>query len=131
MRDFSKLTPLLNSLIVIPNLTPRYDLFADALVWTDELPSPEVVTDSLVGKELRGVWQYRTSLILGKPNERCRADWEEASRCFPDWPGFDPVRQDAKWAPMFREMQARAMSKWEEFEHCVDAELARKAQNVT
>ena len=130
MHDYQKLAPILNVLQSDPQAIMRYDLFADALVWSDEVPEPEKCGDILVGSELRGIWHYRTSLILGQPKEKLRAAWEEALRCFPNWPGFSLKRQDAALASTFRAMQDEAMNKSDYFEDCVDAELARKGLNV-
>jgi hypothetical protein len=36
---------------------------------------------------------FRSSLILGRPNESCRRGWEELQRVCPEWPGFRPERR--------------------------------------
>jgi hypothetical protein len=72
---------------------PFYDPLADAVVWTDEmrwLRMPGVVVSAL-----RGVWCYRTSLMLGKPREDCAADWALGLEKFPNWVGFRPARRVA------------------------------------
>src|ERR1035438_277487 len=95
MRDYQRLAPFLQGLTKDANARIYYDLFADALVWSDEVPpadSPDRASFSAA--ELRGVWRFRTTLILGQPAEKFRAAWEEALKCFPNWPGFDPKRRD-------------------------------------
>src|SRR3974390_936568 len=112
MRDYRKLAPYLNSLALRPDAVMHYDLYADALVWEDELPAADVrAGDVLFGSELRGVWHYRTSVILGQPKEKLRAAWEEALQCFPNWPGFDPKRRAPGLAPIFVAMQEAALKK--------------------
>lgn len=39
MRDFDPLAPLLRGLRADPQARIFYDLFADALVWTDDVPA--------------------------------------------------------------------------------------------
>lgn len=130
MRDYQALAPMLNALQSDPQAMMHYDLLADALVWSDEVPTPEKCGDIPVGAELRGIWNYRTSLILGQPKEKYRAAWEEAMRCFPNWPGFELKRRETVLAPTFRAMQSEAMNKFEHAEDCIEAELARKGLNV-
>ncbi len=107
-------------------------MFADALVWSDETPPlMEVGNGELVGSKLRGVWHYRTSLIEGNPKEKFRAAWEEALRCFPNWPGFLSERRDPALAPMAKEMRETGMKRYEEseeyWEKKFQASQARKA----
>ena len=68
-----------------------YELMSDALVWDDEIPD---LAAGDVGEFhcLRFVFRYRTTLLVGQPDERYRRFWEEAARLFPYWPGFDPRR---------------------------------------
>jgi hypothetical protein len=132
MRDYEKLAPFLNGLKPKLDAALHYDLFADALVWSDELPAPAHRTgDVLFGSELRGVWHFRTTLILGQPKEKFRAAWDEAMSCFPNWPGFDPKRRDAALAATFIAMQEAAMKKCDETEARIEAAIAQQAQNTT
>ena len=131
MRDYRKLTSFLNGLQPKPDAVLHYDLFADALVWSDELPAPaDRAGDILIGSELRGVWHFRTTLILGQPKEKFRAAWEDALKCFPDWPGFDPKRRDTALAATFIAMQQAAIKKSEETEARIDAALAQQGQKA-
>jgi hypothetical protein len=132
MRDYRKLTSFLNGLQPKPDAVLHYDLFADALVWSDELPAPaDRGGDILFGSELRGVWHFRTTLILGAPKEKFRAAWEEAMRCFPNWPGFDPKRRDASLADTFLKMQDSAMKKWEASEKRIEEQLAKTPKKAS
>ena len=102
MRDYSILARFLQGLQKDDNARFFYDLCADALVWSDEVPpigSPDC--DTFNAPDLRGVWRYRTTLILGRPEEKRRLAREEARKHFPNWPGFDPKRCDASLASTF------------------------------
>lgn len=131
MRDFQALARFLNGLPHDGSASICYDAFADALIWSDEVP-PQDFPDrvSFNASELRGVWRYRTTLILGTPEENRRAAWEEAMKCFPNWPGFDPKRRDSSLASTFRAMQEEAMNQWEVNEDLIETELARKNVDV-
>jgi hypothetical protein len=66
----------------------KYEMFSDSLIWSDErLSVPELNTDCL-----RFLFRYRTSLILGKPDERYADFWREGKRHFAGWIGFAPER---------------------------------------
>ena len=69
-----------------------YDVFADALVWSDEYP------DRYRGRRKRFdcvklLLRYRTTLILGDPDPFFEPFWDEARELFPLWAGFDAARQ--------------------------------------
>ena len=72
-----------------PLLEPSYHLFADALVWADELPFRwrRLGIDHV----LRPLWHYRMGLILGE-TRRFVELWELGKRLFPHWIGFHPSR---------------------------------------
>jgi hypothetical protein len=67
----------------------HYDAIADALWWSDERPKLTHLRDHWC---LRLLFRYRTSLILGEPDLNCEPAWLEATRSFPNWPGFHPSR---------------------------------------
>jgi hypothetical protein len=131
MREYQKLAKFLNNLPTDPNARVSYDVFADALIWSDEVP-PQDFPDrlSFSAADLRGIWRYRTTLILGRPEEKRRDAWDEAMKCFPNWPGFDLTRRDVALAATFAAMQQEAMNKWEYAEDCINTELARNNVNV-
>lgn len=94
-------TPLLAELMMIADELNRtikdsnarvlYDLFADALYWTDELPrgsGPEPLGYSC----LRPILRHRTSLIAHEGDERFLDIWTKATSLFPKWVGFSPER---------------------------------------
>ena len=70
----------------------RYDMLSDSLIWDDELPEIEKQEPRDCYSALRIVLQYRTTLILGNPEERCRVLWDYALSIFPNWIGFSPLR---------------------------------------
>ncbi len=66
------------------------DMMADGWVWTDEAPEGKNSFDAI--NVLRPVWNYRTSLIVGEPDIRCKNYWDAGLKHFPDWIGFDRRR---------------------------------------
>jgi hypothetical protein len=84
----------------VPGATVFYELMSDALVWSDEIPNLETgdVSDFHC---LRFVFRFRTTLMMGKPDERFRSLWDEANTLFPNWPGFDPRRQAIEHRPVY------------------------------
>ena len=67
----------MRELIRLPDAKMFYELLSDSLVWTDEIP--EVSAEHVGGlRSLRFVFRYRTSLMLGVPETRYVAFWEEA-----------------------------------------------------
>src|SRR5262249_23740868 len=129
MPDYQKLAGYLRGLKADPAAQAFYDLFADALVWSDELPHPDSeVVEDFRPAELRGVWRYRTLLILGQPGERFRNAWEEAMKCFPTWPGFAQERRDLALADTFNRLRETAMRKWEEDDARYEAAIAKQQQ---
>src|SRR5262249_12493723 len=72
-----------------PLVGPSYHLFADALVWVDEMPLWRRFSD--LENALRWLWHYRTGLIIGQPRPGVEL-WELGKRLFPRWVGFHPSR---------------------------------------
>lgn len=113
--NLQRLAPHLNDLEPISASRVFYDLFADGLVWSDEIPDPDLLLrEDLSIQCLRGIWRYRTCLILGIPGERFQKRWEEGQRLFPKWPGFLPERRDPKWAKTYEAQNQAAVRGWEE-----------------
>lgn len=77
----------MNSLPKSSEATVSYDLLADGLWWSDERIPHSGSSDSL-----RVLLRYRTSLIIGEPEDRYLTFWSAAKQAFPNWPGFDPER---------------------------------------
>ncbi len=98
----------MRSLTASPDAKMFYELLSDSLVWTDEIPE---VDPAHVGgrRALRFVFRYRTSLMLGRPEERYRPYWEEALALFPAWPGFKPERRAPSLRDAYESFHAEAM----------------------
>lgn len=71
-----------------PEASVMYEIMSDALVWSDE-----------VGHQIRGLtwavrplFRYRTSMLIGEPDDRFAEEWEAAKRIVPGWIGFRPER---------------------------------------
>jgi hypothetical protein len=91
-----------------PDAKMFYELLSDSLVWTDEIP--EVDTARVGGlRSLRYVFRFRTSLMLGAPEERYRSYWDEALALFPDWPGFAVERRSPDHRAAYETFHAEAM----------------------
>jgi hypothetical protein len=69
-----------------------YDLLSDAIYWSDELPSRDVLYRFDNWEVVRFVLRYRTTLSLGSPEEEYRCYYEKSKELFPNWPGFLPER---------------------------------------
>src|SRR5262245_47697712 len=67
----------------------RYDMWSGAVYWSDEIPNG---IDQEAEDALRGLFRYRTTLILGKPEERLKPLWEAGKQFFPRWIGFSASR---------------------------------------
>ncbi len=72
-----------------PNAEIRYDILADALIWSDETNN---ATPSDVFDGLRQLLHYRTHVMLNdmEPNGDV---WLHCRSLFPDWIGFLPERR--------------------------------------
>lgn len=111
--------PVLSELKVDPQARLGYELMSDALIWSDELPPPANREDAVIDTNcLRGVFRYRTSLMLGEPVEKYRASWDELKRLCPNWPGFLPerARHDPARIKYYTEARAKLIADWEELD---------------
>jgi hypothetical protein len=76
---------------VVPDATVGYDVLSDALVWSDEYPSN--IAGRLAEFDcVKLLLRYRTSLLLGKPDDSFKPYWDHAKERFPDWAGFCSTR---------------------------------------
>ena len=123
----AKFAPRLDRLREDPQARVHYELMSDSLVWSDELPPPDEYEASDCWG-LRGIWRFRTTLILGNPDERLRTHWDEAQRLFPNWPGFLPQRQSATLREFFEQRRAKFGNSWEELDDRYRRRLAEKSK---
>src|SRR5437667_3567800 len=107
-----KIAPKLNQLKEDPQARVNYELMSDGLVWSDELP-PWDELESGESHCLRAVWKFRSSLIMGSPEEKFRPAWDYAKELFPNWPGFLPQRQLAVWREFYLERQTKLIADFE------------------
>lgn len=91
-RQLEKIADEINVLPILDSPTMVYDVFADAIVWSDEFPPIKERSQSDYWC-LRPVVRYRTSVILGSPDVELSMYWEKAFELFPNWPGFEPDRR--------------------------------------
>jgi len=79
---------------VLPDATVGYDVLSDALVWSDEYPR------NMAGRLaefdcVKLLLRYRTTLLLGKPDDTFKPYWDHARERFPNWAGFSSTRLTA------------------------------------
>jgi len=67
-------------------------MMSGALVWSDETNSKTPVE---VIWALRGLFAYRTSLMLNRPRDELAPMWDLGVSLFPKWVGFRPERRQA------------------------------------
>lgn len=79
----------LESLELIPTATLHYDVFSDALTWSDERPRHRRARDLWC---MRPIFRYRTGLILGLELEEFKESWNAGKSIFPSWIGFRQER---------------------------------------
>ena len=98
MENFRKLSNLKEIAALLEQLSRpgvaelRYDLLADAGYSTDELPPQERRKPRRAFQTFRFVLRYRTTLIVGQPDDRLREFWDCGKSLFPDWIGFSSDR---------------------------------------
>ena len=110
--QLARLAAAMPALPAVPEVSVGYDMMSDALLWPDELPKPELFSCRHLWC-LRPLLRYRTSLILGRPDERCRPAWECARRLFPRWVGFRPERRSPELATTYSDFEQRARMSFE------------------
>jgi hypothetical protein len=99
-----QIAPKLNQLRADPSARVGYELMSGGLIWSDELP-PLGEAEPGECTCLRAIWRFRSSLIMGAPEDRFRPAWQEAQKLFPLCPGFLPQRQNASWRETFIEQR--------------------------
>ena len=86
---YPKLAPVLSALRVDPHAKISYDGMAGGLSWSDELPNELTWIEQ---NSVRPLLRYRTTLILGEPDENLKQFWSAAGQAFPTWIGFNHER---------------------------------------
>lgn len=74
--------------IADPNATICYDVMADGIYWSDELP--QVFPEDLLA--VRILLHHRTAVLLQEASEETQVWWIFAQKYFPGWVGFLPER---------------------------------------
>jgi hypothetical protein len=129
----ARLAPVLRGLKHSPDATTFYDMFSDALIWSDEWPGARVLRTIKGWQVLRFVFHFRTLLILGRSEEtepdpesqvfaaERREIWNEARRLFPEWPGFDPRRCSPDLRGVYESLSAESRRELDEVKRELDA----------
>jgi hypothetical protein len=87
---FREIAERLNTLKPDPKATYFLECLSGGLIWTDERPPFDVNAEELGA--LRMLWNYRTSVLVGKPRAEFRELWDLAVAVAPRWPAFRPER---------------------------------------
>lgn len=106
----SDISDELNLLTTSDNPILGYDALADALFWSDEFP-PSAVDEPERFWALQQVLRFRTTLIVGKPDDELELVWQQAKSLFPDWPGFldERCNPNVDFERKYREYHQRAI----------------------
>lgn len=91
VESFRELAAELNDTTPTADATLDYDLLADALVWSDEYPPPRMERLGDVTC-IRVLLRYRTTILLGSPDESLKLYWDMALAMFPNWAGLSAER---------------------------------------
>lgn len=98
--------PVLATITAIdPNATMVYDLLADGVIWSDELPDGGLSGN--YGLMAKYVLNHRTRIMLGQPSQ-LEWLWNRAVLAFPNWIGFSSDRCSPP-EPVLAEILKRAM----------------------
>lgn len=92
LEQLRRISSVMESLKKKDTATLQYHPLADAVYWSDEVPSD-------LGPEaedaLRFLLRYRTALLIGQPEDEWRCFWEVGKQAFPNWIGFSQARVTA------------------------------------
>jgi hypothetical protein len=83
-----------------PAARPSLELLSGSFIWDDECYFEFV--PACRARSCLAYWEpvaFRSSVILGRPDERYRRGWEELRRLCPEWPGFRPERYSESLRP--------------------------------
>jgi hypothetical protein len=109
----AEIASIMRQLQESPTATVFYEMLSGGLVWSDEIPARENRPPSCA-EYLRPIFNYRSGLILGRPNKKYREFWKEASRLFPEWPGFLPARRSPEYQLLYEQLKTQAMAALED-----------------
>jgi hypothetical protein len=113
LRELEQIASCLNSLVLSEDAIVHYDIYADGLIWSDELPN-QLTGTNLPLSSLRPLLRYRTSLILSCPMQKYQYAWDSGLVLFPDWPGFDPGRRDRSLQETYHTLRDKALERFDE-----------------
>ncbi len=88
----------LRECIFDPAASCRCEFLSGAVNWSDERFSEFVLLPIVYGRGFakhlfaRHLFEYRTSLLVGRPREELRFAWDAARAACPEWIGFRPER---------------------------------------
>jgi len=89
VEKLKSLAPKMEAMKVSLNAGLQYHALAGAIYWSDEIPSRIDVDQE---NALRCLLRYRTTLLLGAPEEEFKCFWESGKAAFPGWIGFSESR---------------------------------------
>ncbi len=108
--ELAAIAPQMRKLVHSAQAEVFYEMLSGSLIWTDEIPESSKRQPGSV-ECLRPVFRFRSSLIIGNPEEQYRPYWEEAERLFPNWPGFTTERRSESFRSTYETLRADAMQK--------------------
>lgn len=117
---------------VSPDAVIGYNVLADALFWSDEYPHD--ITGRIEQFDcVKLLLRYRTTLLLGSPDDLFRPYWERARELFPNWAGFSPARliPSEELRSVYEHEEKRATRRLERFNKvCSSAHSNRPSPNA-
>jgi hypothetical protein len=108
----SSIAPLMGRLARSPDAAFLYDKLSGGILWQDEFPDLRALRTMRNWSVIRFLFRFRTTLILGEPDDELRPCWEKAQQLFPSWPGFDPQRRSPELSAAVLEAEARSLSEY-------------------
>ena len=109
-----EISEMMNKLSEKQAKLPKYEFMSDALFWDDEFPERKLRKPKWEAfGTMRLVLRYRTTLILGRPEDDYKKAWDAAQALFPHWVGFAVSRceENMMLADEFRRLRAVAFEK--------------------
>jgi hypothetical protein len=91
LEQYERIAAEMDAVHESPNAEIGCDVLADAIVWSDEYPS-DPASPMYDFQCIKILLRYRTSVLLGQPDETFRVYWDRARELFPHWAGFASSR---------------------------------------